>query len=243
MKRNKALRVLSVFLVLLLVSTCAFSGSLAKYVGEAAGASWKARIAAFRVLVNDEDILTATGTDIFVAPTLSYTTTATPTKNENDPGTFDAIYAPGVGFTISGSLLTVKNLSEVDVDLAIELIGDDFDEDIPGSYSVDDGENWIKADGTGTGDSLYKVLDDLQQSGETLAALTGTNEDSIFSLQYKWEYDVDDASDLIDSNDYGAAAATALYEDLATEQDDVKSNNAGVGVFDLAFKISVTQAD
>gem|GEM_PF-4932018 len=56
MKKNKTLRIAAILMALVLVTTLAFTGTLAKYVAEAQVRGLKARVAAFRVIVNGVDI-------------------------------------------------------------------------------------------------------------------------------------------------------------------------------------------
>ena len=60
-QQNKTLRIASVLLVLALVTTVALTGTLARYTATASADSQWARVAAFRVLVNDKDISYYTG--------------------------------------------------------------------------------------------------------------------------------------------------------------------------------------
>lgn len=116
MKKNRMMRLASVLLVAVLLTTCAISGTFAKYVTEAS-ATDSARVAKFGVVVtasgylfDDHDPITATGTSVTVEAANGIAT------DEGDrvlaPGTkHDADDANCLTFSITGT-------PEVDVQVA-----------------------------------------------------------------------------------------------------------------------------
>jgi hypothetical protein len=249
MKRNKALRTVSILLVLLLVSTCAFSGSLAKYVGAASGASWKTRVGAFRVLVNDVDITGAAGATLTLTTTLQEldegnvdTETAETHAQKATESVFNGIYVPGSGYSLGKEGLTVVNYSEVDVNVKIELISGTDTSSPTGLFSTDNS----------TWKTWSAISSDLATVGQELKALnTGRSTDDLttLTLYHKWDFEGASAADSNDNgiddqddtdNALGIAAATALFDGTTGT---VKSTPAGTGVLDLKFKITVTQVD
>ena len=124
MKKNKMMRIASVLLVAVLLSTCAISGTFAKYVTQVSGND-SARVAKWGIKSNLDDISTfsasyyataevksANGTDKVVAPGTS------------DSGTYVVTGAPEVAYTVT--FTTPNTVTETDIFLA------------PGSYNCSD---------------------------------------------------------------------------------------------------------
>ena len=118
MKKNKIMRIASVLLVAVLISTCAISGTFAKYVTKASGAD-KARVAKWGILVGVEgdhlfettyatDDTTYTGADSVVAAYKVLDFDAEDMDRDVAPGTKGAITATVVGTPEVATRYTLK---------------------------------------------------------------------------------------------------------------------------------------
>ncbi len=112
MKKNKMMRIASVLLIAVLMTTCAISGTFAKYVTDAEGSD-EARVAKWGVTIEiDETIFSD-----------SYLDTATDWTDDEDVATIsvqattegDNIIAPGTQGSLAG--FTVTGTPEVDVEV------------------------------------------------------------------------------------------------------------------------------
>jgi hypothetical protein len=129
MKRNKVLRIAAILLAIVMVTSVAISGTLARYTAQATANGLLARVAAFRVLVNDV-IISGNGDPVPVSLWNSttagalniweadLTTAETSFRPVNATSFGDLLIFPGMG--VFGSL-KVENLSEVPVALSIAL--------------------------------------------------------------------------------------------------------------------------
>ncbi len=126
MKKNKMMRIASVLLVAALISTCAISGTFAKYVtsGEAADT---ARVAKFGVTVTGSSDLFAKS---YAADDESYTLSANSVVSSND----DKVVAPGT----TGELTNFDIKGQPEVAVRVSYTVD----------SIDLGNNWIAKEDT-----------------------------------------------------------------------------------------------
>ena len=130
MKKNKMMRLASAMLVLTLLSTCAISGSFAKYTSTASGSA-TATVAKWDITVNETSIVTnSMSFDLFG--------TINDTGNtEDETNVSDNLIAPGT----SGSFaIKVKNTAEVTAKYNITL-SETNNSSIPLQYSLD-GTTW-----------------------------------------------------------------------------------------------------
>lgn len=133
MKKNKLMRLASALLVLTLLSTCAISGTFAKYTSSATGSDI-ATVAKWSFKVNGTEIAVSPAAEISFG--LFDTIKDTAGAEESDVKT--NLIAPGT----SGSFeLKVENTSEVTAKYTIAL-AETNDSGIPLQYSVD-GNNWV----------------------------------------------------------------------------------------------------
>ena len=133
MTKNKMMRIASVLLVAVLLSTCAISGTFAKYVTEATGSD-VATVAKWSFKVNDTEIASAEPNTV----TFNLFDTINDTGNSLDETDVkDNLIAPG---TAGSFALKVQNTSEVTAKYTISF-SESNDNAVPLQYSVD-GTNW-----------------------------------------------------------------------------------------------------
>ena len=187
MKKNTMMRVASALLVAVLLTTCAISGTFAKYVSTAT-AEDSARVArwSFEVGANN-DIATATTFTFDLFKTIKDTDGSAEDDISPADGT---IIAPGT----QGSFdIVLNNKSEVTANYAIDYTVDN-DDNIPVKFSVD-GTNWT--------DDLADVA---ASDATELAATNGTK---TITVQWKWDYYVNAAGDTADTT-LGTAGTAVL---------------------------------
>jgi len=112
MKKNKMMRIASVLLVAVLISTCAISGTFAKYVTKVSGED-KARVAKWGI------VLTMTGDELFAKEYEADDETFTGSENSEHPGMSvvssneEKLVAPGTKSKKDAFVATVKGTPEV----------------------------------------------------------------------------------------------------------------------------------
>lgn len=139
MRKNRMMRLASTLLVLTLLTTCAISGTFAKYTSEATGTD-TARVAKWAFKVGDTNIATTAGTtvtfDLF--DTVKDTAGSTEIDVKTGTGT-ERIIAPG---TSGLFMLALKNESEVNAEYSIDYsVSNTYN--IPVEFSVDGGTTWV----------------------------------------------------------------------------------------------------
>ena len=147
MKKNKMMRIASVLLVLTLISTCAISGTFAKYVTKAEGSD-SARVAKWGIVVEvngktvfadkyaaeDEDYLAAGGT---------YSVEAKAAEGEEA----DKVVAPGTDSTqVGDDLLTAKVSGTPEVATRYTLVISDWEDIVLPKGEYTDYTQLLKAD-------------------------------------------------------------------------------------------------
>jgi len=178
MKKNTMMRVASALLVAVLLTTCAISGTFAKYVSTAT-AEDSARVAKWSFEVGaGNDIATATSFTFDLFKTIKDTDGTAEDDISPADGT---IIAPGT----QGSFdIVLNNKSEVTANYAIDYTVENTS-NIPVQFSVDNGATWSN------------TLADVVASTDTeLAATNGTK---TVTVQWKWTYSVDEAGDTADT--------------------------------------------
>lgn len=163
MKKNKMMRVASALLVAVLLTTCAISGTFAKYVTQATGSD-SARVAKWDIKLEGAAMVNTFDFNLF------NTVMDTSDGNaENDIKTNDgSIIAPG---TKGSFAIDLKNDSEVNAKYAIDYTLQNPD-NIPVKFSVD-GTNWYT---------------DINYIDVNNVALGMTGEATV-TVQWMWEFE------------------------------------------------------
>lgn len=162
MKKIKTMRIASILLIAVLMTTCAISGTFAKYVTEATGSD-SARVAKWDIKLEDAKMVNSFTFDLF------NTVMDTDGQNETDISVSDGtIIAPGT----KGSFeINLKNDSEVNAKYAINYTLQNPD-NIPVKFSVD-GTNWYT-------DINYIDVSEVALNMNATAAVT---------VQWMWEFE------------------------------------------------------
>ena len=172
MKKNKMMRIASVLLVAVLFTTCAISGTFAKYTSSATGSD-TARVAKWSIEVEGTEIGVAGGTtvafDLF--STVNDTGNSADDEDVENGTDGDNIIAPG---TAGSFELSIENKSEVNAKYTVAL-SETNTGDIPLQYSVD-GSAWV--------DSIAEL---------TMSALTDVEIDmganSTNTIYWRWVFE------------------------------------------------------
>ena len=181
MKKNKIMRLVSGLLVVAMITTCAISGTFAKYISQASGFD-NANVAKWSFEINDTDIATGAATatmafNLFDNSKIYEIGTTTDDADVKNATSGNAIIAPG---TCGEFKLKLENTSEVTAAYKIDFT-ETNDNNIPLQYSLD-GETWF--------DSIAKLEEntDCQAilSEDAIALESGTAECTIF---WRWVYD------------------------------------------------------
>lgn len=194
MKKNKMMRIASVLLVAVLLSTCAISGTFAKYTSSST-ATDTARVAKWDFTIGETDITTSNTFTFDLFNTTSYTDSNVDTDGSGS----EVVIAPG---TTGSASVTLTNNSEVAATYAVAFSA--TESGVPLQWSTD-GTTW-KND-----------ISDLDISATNIAMNNGS---AIITIHWKWafvsETVVDtDQSDSIDTN-LGTAASLATVTFSAT---------------------------
>lgn len=193
MKKNKIMRLASALLVLTLLTTCAISGTFAKYTTSTSGSD-TARVAYWGFNQN-----ASTTIDLF-------DTTYTNVKSAND----DNVIAPGTGktsaFAFGYTNNTDKNITAPEVAYTLTV-----DAKADGSYTAldaNDSFRWTLQKGEGNATEYNTVADLINAikalsgdstgtkqyaAGELPAAFTSADE--AYTIGWKWAFDGNDAGD------------------------------------------------
>ena len=174
MKKNVMMRVASALLVAVLLTTCAISGTFAKYVSTSTGTD-SARVALWKVELEDAAIA-----DTFTFDLFNTVKDSNVTDNETDvkAGEGETIIAPGT----SGSFeINLENASEVNAeyDIAYTVTNED---DIPVEFKIGEGE-W-------TSDLATLDATDVEFNMGATASVT---------VQWRWAYYVNETADAADT--------------------------------------------
>ena len=133
MKKNVMMRVASALLVAVLMTTCAISGTFAKYISTGTGYD-TARVAKWDIKLEGNQMANTFTFDLFN----TVKDTAGADEEDVKVGQGETIIAPGT----SGSFeINLKNESEVDAKYAVAYTVTN-DDNIPVEFSVDGGANW-----------------------------------------------------------------------------------------------------
>lgn len=175
MKKNTMMRVASALLVAVLMTTCAISGTFAKYISTGTGFD-TARVAEWDIKLEGEEMANTFTFDLF-----NTVKDSNGTDNETDVeiGQGETIIAPGT----SGSFeINLKNDSEVNAKYAVAYTVTNAN-NIPVEFSVDGGTTWNK--------NLAAL------NATDVALAMGASAD--VTVEWRWVYFVDEATDTTDT--------------------------------------------
>lgn len=174
MKKNTMMRVASALLVAVLMTTCAISGTFAKYISTGTGYD-TARVAEWDIKLEGAEMANTFTFDLFN----TVKDTAGADEEDVKVGQNETIIAPGT----SGSFeINLKNESEVDAKYAVAYTVTN-DDNIPVEFSVDGGATWNK---------------NLTALNATDVALEMGDEADV-TVEWRWTYFVDEATDTADT--------------------------------------------
>ena len=182
MKKNKMMRIASVLLVAVLLSTCVISGTFAKYTSVSTGTD-TARVAKWDFTVGSTDI-TKNNTFTFDL----FNTAYTEENVDKDGSGTEVVIAPG---TQGNASVVLKNNSEVNATYAVDFSA--TENGVPLQWSVD-GTTW-KND-----------ISDLDIS-ETAIAMNGG--EATIAIYWKWAFETDAVVGADQSDDKDTALGTA----------------------------------
>ena len=220
MTKNKAMRLGSVMLVLALLTTCAISGTFAKYV-TSQSASDTARVAKWGVTITKDDTATTNGfqkTYLTNDSTLSttYTNSVEATEDAVAPGTTGTI---GDKYTLSGTpeVLTTVGYSSASVTLSNWEVDSVFY--CPLEVTV--GTTTIKgSEQTSASDMQTAIQNAINAQTETYAAKTDLSGKTLPQITWTWAYTGnDDTKDTALGNATNAATISVSYDISATQVD------------------------
>lgn len=174
MKKNKMMRIASVLLVAVLLSTSVISGTFAKYTSTSEGSD-TARVAKWSFNVGEENIALS---NTFTFELFNTLKDSNGTDAETDiSDTTGAIIAPGT----SGSFdIVLTNTSEVTARYAIDYTVTNS-ENIPVEFCVD-GEHWLT------------TLEDVA-ADDTNTKLAHTSGTTTITVQWRWAFSGNDTTD------------------------------------------------
>lgn len=187
MKKNIMMRIASVLLVAVLLSTCAISGTFAKYVSSS-DATDVARVAKWSFDIGETDI-TKSNTFTFDLFTTTY-------KEDNvDKDGLDnnaVVIAPG---TTGYATVTLENKSEVNATYEVNF--EATENGVPLQWSKD-GTNWVNS------------ISDL----DITATNIGMTGQATITIHWKWAYESDDivSGDQSNAGDTNLGTAATLAE-------------------------------
>ncbi len=165
MKKNKTMRIASVVMVAALLSTCAISGTFAKYTSASTGSD-NARVARWDIKLNDKAISNSFEFNLFET---IYDTDAKTVETDVATG----LIAPGTSGAFEIKLASASEVSaKYSVDYTVKNTNN-----IPVQFSVD-GTKWT--------DDLADV---------TEKELEMTNGTASITVQWKWVFNGNDATD------------------------------------------------
>lgn len=245
MKKNYMMRIASVLLVVVLLTTSIISGTLAKYTSLASGTA-NARVAKWSIKIEDADIAAA-NTESFtfnlfdtIVDSVTVNNGTISTSSESDVATAASgenykIIAPGTGGYFQ---IDIENASEVTAKYSIDWTLTNS-MNIPVMFSLDN-QTW------------YKSIDQLNTNTNTNTTINfGTSGNTaLVTIYWKWafennEYYTDTSSSMATTaDDYdsylgqlAAAATTDINGSWAT------SNEGAMPILCVTANVTVTQVD
>ncbi len=224
MKTNKMMRIASVLLVAVLLTTCVISGTFAKYVTEGAAATDSARVAKWGVTIDTASFATFANTYAADDGETSITNTVVSTDKVVAPGTTKTL----ANVTIAG---TPEVAVAVDYVATVTLTG--FDDYCPIVFTVN-GNSYKVGDG-GIADATAlatKVKEEIEKFSAEYEAGTdlGTKDDAV-TVSWAWAFETG-------AND--GEKATNNVKDTALGNAAAEGNAAEIS---LSLTATVTQID
>lgn len=238
MKKNTMMRIASVLLVVVLLTTSVISGTFAKYVTSGTGSD-TARVAKFGVTVNNAGTL-------FLKEYKK--TDATYTLGDNTVESLDSwkVIAPGTSSSNTDVVLTgqpevaVKVTYEItDLTVSGNWTDDTNTEYFPVIFNVAGKDYYIGMDGV---NSIATLIAAVKQAAldysKTYAPKTNLSEKSDDALDITWRWEFDGA-------EAGATLATYQTDEKDTDLGDkaAKATDGNELKINLAIKTTVTQID
>ena len=194
MKKNKTMRIASVVMMAALLSTCAISGTFAKYTSASTGTA-TARVAKWDIRLGQSE---QHMTDEFTFDLFNTTYDNEAVKS----ATTDKVIAPG---TTGSFEINIQNKSEVAAKYWIDFTEKKTDPNIPLQYSTDQ-MNW---------ETDINKLDIKQEAAFELAIDTTANPVTIY---WKWDFNGNDTTDT-ELGTAGTATVTVTAKVTAEQVD------------------------
>ncbi|MDR1805995.1 MAG: hypothetical protein LBQ80_04400 [Clostridium sp.] len=201
MKKNNALRLAALLLVLATFTVCTLTGTLAKYIAEGEG-STSARAAVFSVKVGSTEIATGSkvttlAVDLFKTLYEENITTAESAADvlQDDKGDYDLVIAPGTGGQFE---LQVNNDSEVPINVTITPADDSSTGALLAVMEFDGGNGW---------DTLAAAITAAATPATRVEAGASTTAKTI---KWRWVFDKDTTDDPDANWDADDLADTAI---------------------------------
>lgn len=213
MRKNKAMRLASVLLIAVLLTTCVISGTFAKYVSSA-NSSDKARVAKWGF----DDTTTIDITDLFA---VTYEGTLNGATADTVNGNGDDVIAPG---TYGSAMFAFENAMSAAPEVAYSIKVDTTGSSIHANIAANPNILWAldATDVTDPGDAAYGTWADLLTAIEdlseediapnTLPTEFGTG--ATHTISWIWVFYTTEGDDIMDTNmgNIEANSATALQE-------------------------------
>ena len=168
MKKNYMMRIASVLLVVVLLTTSIISGTLAKYTSSVE-ASAIATVAKWDIKVNNSKISVSN-------PNITFDLFDT-VKDSNGVGDESNVVSKKIAPGTSGSFaFKIENFSEVNAQYTVALT-EENDLDVPLQYSIDGGNTWSDSIG------------ELATTNITNQSIDITNSESTVTVYWRWMFD------------------------------------------------------
>lgn len=183
MKKNKMMRIASVLLVAVLLSTCTISGTFAKYTSSSTGTD-TARVAKWDFTVGETDITTSNTFTFDLFNTANYTDSNVDTDGNGS----EVVIAPG---TTGNASVTLTNNSEVNATYAVAFSA--TENGVPLQWSVN-GTDW---------------KNDISQLDIAATNITMNGGTATINIYWKWAFESDSIVGSDQSNDIDTNLGTA----------------------------------
>ena len=226
MKKNNMLRIASVLLVAVLLSTCAISGAFAKYV-TSGSTSDNARVAAFGITVTEAD---ATG--LFVAEK-----TVVTNDGENDVTTYyvkaaEDVVAPGMSGSLNNALEITDSGREVAIKASITADLALANWEVDGAYYcpivITVGTTPISGLDYASAAEFEAAVENALNVAEALYQPTESFTQTVANVEWAWAFTNGNDEDTINSNN---------------EKDTALGNAATKATIALTIAVNVAQAE
>ena len=221
MKKNVMMRIASVLLVAVMLTTCVISGTFAKYVTSDSGSD-NARVAKWGVVITPNG--TAFGTAYKAEDGKISATYAAATDSVNNDGTVDSknLVAPGTGDTVAAMNVTGKPEVDVNVSFDAQLqlenwVVDGYDY-CPIIFTVEGktyGLNGLGVDLDNGYDNIAILIAGVEKAIEDCSANYEANTNlataaNVPNVSWEWKFYVNDVNDGKDTKLGDAATAATI---------------------------------